>query len=91
MDPEIKKQIREQLLQQRAEKEKAILAEDNGYELVYPSPDDSALNDKYETLIKKANDIWDDFTTGNKQKRTRESKLEVPIEKPKIQKKKIED
>lgn len=38
-----------------------------GYELIYPSSDPDK-NFKYETMIKKANDIWDEFTTGKKHK-----------------------
>lgn len=34
-----------------------------GYELIYPSSD-KARNAKYELQIKKANEIWDEFTTG---------------------------
>lgn len=27
------------------------------------------MNKQYEEYIKKANDLWDDFTTGNKKKK----------------------
>lgn len=34
-----------------------------GYELIYPSSD-KQRNQKYELQIQKANEIWDEFTTG---------------------------
>ena len=34
-----------------------------GYELIYPSSD-KQTNAKYELQLKKANEIWDEFTTG---------------------------
>jgi hypothetical protein len=55
--------------------------------LIFPSIHDIELNEKYETLLKKANDIWDDFTTGNKNKNRRDSKLEPPEPKKKGPKK----
>lgn len=41
-----------------------------GYELIYPSSSDE-LNQVYEMLINKANDIWDEFTTGKNRVGTR--------------------
>jgi len=39
-----------------------------GYELIYPCPD-KAKNDKYEEMIKKSQELWDDFYVGkNKRK-----------------------
>ena len=78
MDPELKKKLREQLLDQRFEKEQATLLQGNGYELIFPAISDQNLNEKYETQLKKANDIWDEFTTGNRGKNRRDSKMEVP-------------
>jgi hypothetical protein len=42
-------------------------------------------------LLKKANDIWDDFTTGNKHKNRRDFKLEVIEQKKKGLKKTLDD
>ena len=61
-------------MNERIEKEKELLKQDNGYELIYPAKE-AADNEKYEMLLKKANNLWDDFTTGNKNKR-RDSNLE---------------
>jgi hypothetical protein len=39
-----------------------------GYELIYPSPD-KGKNDKYEEMIKKSQDLWEEFYMGkNKRK-----------------------
>ena len=39
-----------------------------GYELIYPSAD-KVRNALYEQMLKKANEMWDEFTTGkNKRK-----------------------
>jgi hypothetical protein len=37
--------------------------------LIYPSFLDEEKNKKYEILLQKANDIWDEFTTGAKSKK----------------------
>lgn len=37
-----------------------------GYELIYPSEESPEVNSKYELFIQKANELWDDFTTGSK-------------------------
>jgi len=37
--------------------------------LIYPSLLDDGRNKKYEILLQKANDIWDEFTTGAKGKK----------------------
>ena len=34
-----------------------------GYELIYPSGD-KIKNQNYEMLLKKANELWDDFNIG---------------------------
>lgn len=41
----------------------------NNYELLFPSLFDEEKNQKYEMLLKKANDIWDEFTCGAKGKK----------------------
>ena len=42
---------------------------DNRYELIFPSLIDEDKNKKYEEFLKKANEIWDEFTTGTKGKK----------------------
>jgi hypothetical protein len=42
-----------------------------GYELIFPSNDETRNKD-YENFIQKANDLWDDFTTGGKSKKAKE-------------------
>ena len=41
----------------------------NNYELIFPNLLDEEKTKKYESLLKKANDIWDEFTTGAKGKK----------------------
>lgn len=42
----------------------------SGYEQIFPQIYDEEKNAEYEVILKKAQEIWDDFTTG-KQKRHR--------------------
>lgn len=58
--------------------------------MIFPS-ENAELNEKYEQLLKKANNIWDEFTTGNKankkkleKKDTKSSKLTVITKKETI-------
>jgi hypothetical protein len=44
----------------------------SGYELIYPSCN-KQKNVIYEKLLKKSNDIWDDFTTGKKKLKAQET------------------
>ena len=71
LDPEAKKQLREERLNQRFEFEnyQVRCGSENHYELIFPSLYDEEKNKEYETFIKKANDIWDEFTTGTKGKK----------------------
>ena len=62
MEPEEKAKLRNQKLQERFDFEAKI---SNGYELIYPAKD-AEQNQKYDSFIKGANEIWDMFTTGNK-------------------------
>lgn len=50
-----------------------------GYELIFPCKDQEK-NKEYESFIQKANDLWDDFTTGGKSKKAKE----VPNEKKNV-------
>lgn len=36
----------------------------SGYEQIFPQIYDDEKNAEYETILKKAQEIWDDFTTG---------------------------
>ena len=75
MDPETKKRVREERMAERDAKElKALRIEKtNKYELIFPAFDEEK-NEHYEMLLKKANEIWDEFTTGAKGKK-REAEL----------------
>ena len=42
---------------------------DNGYEIIFPSMIEEEKNAQYEIYIKKANDMWDEFTTGKSKKK----------------------
>jgi hypothetical protein len=63
---EDKERLRALKLKERAEFEKDRTG---GYELIFPVPDNEDLNKTYEHFILKANELWDDFTTGNKSKK----------------------
>ena len=41
-----------------------------GYERIFPCKDEE-MNQKYEGFIVKANELWDEFTTGGKSKRVK--------------------
>ena len=41
-----------------------------GYELIYPTGD-RTKNQNYELLIKKANEVWDDFNIGKQKNKNR--------------------
>ena len=84
MDPEMKKKLREEYLAERFEYERHVLrcGNQNGYEMIFPSMMYEELNSKYEMFLRKANDIWDDFTTGGKgsknKKITDHTKSDIP-------------
>ena len=71
LDPEAKKRLKEQKLQERFEFENRQVrsGSDNQYELIFPSLYDEDKNEKYGIFLKKANEIWDEFTTGTKGKK----------------------
>lgn len=68
LTPLERRKLREDKLKERFDFEKG---REGGYELIFPvpgeSPDAVDKNKKYETFLKKANDLWDEFTTGRKQ------------------------
>ena len=41
----------------------------NKFEIIFPRLYEEEKNQQYEVFIKKANDIWDEFTTGAKGKK----------------------
>jgi hypothetical protein len=53
LDPEVKKKLKEQLLEERFEFERNETRSggNNGYEIIFPSRYDSELNEKYEMLL----------------------------------------
>jgi len=72
IDPEEKKRLKEERLAARFKYENNEVNNPkarNKYELIFPDLEDSYMNAKYENFIKKANDIWDEFTTGAKGKK----------------------
>lgn len=89
LDPEQKKKIKEERLQARFEIENAQMkcGSSNRFNLVFPRLHDEELNAKYEVFIKKANDIWDEFTTGTKGKK-RAAEMAAEKEKAEIAEKK---
>lgn len=62
---EDREKLRQEKLRERYEFERDRMG---GYELIFPSSDENRNKD-YESFIQKANDLWDDFTTGGKAKR----------------------
>lgn len=64
MNPEEREKIRAQRMKERIEFEKDRTG---GYELIFPS-EDAEQNKLYESFVTKANELWDDFTTGKGKK-----------------------
>lgn len=62
---EDKEKLRQEKLKERFLFEKDKIG---GYELIYPCNNEDR-NKEYESFIQKANDLWDDFTTGGKSKK----------------------
>lgn len=67
---EDREKLRQEKLKERFSYEETRMG---GYELIYPSRDETR-NKEYEAFIQKANDLWDDFTTGGKNKKVQEAK-----------------
>lgn len=65
MGAEERQALREEKLQERWLFERMKLNEGSGYELIYP-PKEEEMEDEYEAMLQKANDMWDEFTTGKK-------------------------
>jgi hypothetical protein len=56
----------------------------NRYDIVFPRQYNEELNKEYEVFIKKANEIYDDFTTGAKGKK-RQAEMAAEKEKAEIE------
>ena len=56
--------------------ERMKINEGSGLELIYPPLGDDDKEEMYEAMIKKANDIWDEFTTGKNKKGNAEKTME---------------
>ena len=63
--------LREERLGQRNERERQMLRSGakNQYELIFPSTYEEEKNPRYQELLKRANELWDEFTTGAKGKK----------------------
>ena len=48
--------------------------EGSGFELIYPPLGDDDLEAEYEAMLQKAQDIWDEFTTGKRDKGKNDAK-----------------
>ena len=46
----------------------------SGFELIYPPLGDDDLEAEYEAMLQKAQDIWDEFTTGKRDKGKNDAK-----------------
>ena len=70
----MRKKNREARLNERFDFERQQLrcGSGNNYEIIFPSLYEEEKNQQYEVFIKKANDIWDEFTTGAKGKKREE-------------------
>ena len=65
---EEKEKLKQERIKERSQFEETRRG---GYELIYPSKNEKR-NKEYDTFIQKANDLWDEFTTGNKGKKLKE-------------------
>lgn len=66
---EDKEKTRQEKLKERCEYEKDRTG---NYELIFPCKDEER-NKMYEMFIQKANELWDEFTTGGKSKKFKEN------------------
>ena len=77
LDPEEKARLREKALKERFEFEEKRHGQ---WELICPCPDE-ARNEMYSEFIRKAQEIWDEFTTGKgKQRVTMEDKRQAHLQ-----------
>jgi hypothetical protein len=85
LGPQEREAKREECLNERFMYERMKINEGSGFELIYP-PLEEEKEDEYEGMVKKANEIWDEFTTGKK--KTEDQKVEKkkgPVVKTPIQ------
>jgi hypothetical protein len=82
LDTKERETLREERLTERFLYERMKLNEGSGYELIYPPIGQEEKEEQYEAMLKKANDMWDEFTTG-KNKKKEEIKDVKQIEKKK--------
>ena len=61
-----REKLKSQKIQERSRFEKSRTG---GYELIFPNQENDMVNKKYEQFLLKANELWDDFTTGGKNKK----------------------
>ena len=66
---EDKEKLRQARLKERYDFERGRTG---GYELIFPNEKDEEVNKKYEQFVVKANELWDDFTTGKVKKQPNE-------------------
>ena len=59
--------------------------------MIYPSPFEEERNLKYDGILKKANEIWDEFTTGGKHGRKKVEEPKPDTMKPKKRNKALDD
>mmetsp|Transcript_39798 Transcript_39798/g.60989 ORF Transcript_39798/g.60989 Transcript_39798/m.60989 type:complete len:125 (+) Transcript_39798:1567-1941(+) len=71
MDHDTRQKLKDQKLDERFQFEMQQMRSGSGnnFEIIFPSLYDEEQNKKYEVYIKRANDIWDEFTTGAKGKK----------------------
>lgn len=71
MDPVRRQEIKDERLRKRFayEDDQLRCGSGNNYELLFPAFAEEERNQKYEMLLKKANDNWDEFTCGAKGRR----------------------
>ena len=61
LDPEEKSRLKAEMLEARFAYE---MKRKGQWELIYPWVEDEERNQEYSDYIKKAQEIWDEFTTG---------------------------
>lgn len=76
---EDREKLRQEKLQERFNFEKG---REGGYELIFPCQNDEKKNSLYQGFLQKANDLWDEFTTGNKSKKGAAQTKVEPEKKP---------
>lgn len=62
-----KNQLKAERIEEKINYERAQL-QNSGYEMIFPQIYDEEKHKEYETILKKAQELWDDFTTGKNKK-----------------------